>query len=88
MPYRSRIDVEMTSCVYWEIVPYYHLMPANNYFFVNNIDLVKQLPLNLIDASQSFFHYQPETNKQPRSQGIFLKKALAPHDFAGNFYLI
>ena len=53
------------------IGPYAHLIPAKSYFYVNNVDLVKQLPLNLIDASQYFFHYQLETNKQPRPQSNF-----------------
>ena len=52
------------------------------------VDLVKQFPLNLIDASQYFFHYQLEINKQPHPQSNFQNIDLAPHDFAGNFYLI
>ena len=40
---------------------------------MSNIDLVKQLPLNLIDASQYFFDYRLETNKQPRPQSNFKK---------------
>ena len=33
-----------------------------SYFSVYNLDLVKQILLNLIDASDFFFHYQLETN--------------------------
>ena len=67
---------------------YPHLIPSNSYFYVNNVELVKQLPVNLIDTSKYFFHYQLEINKQPRLQGNFKNIALAPHDFTGNFYLI
>ena len=68
--------------------PYSHKIPANSYFYVNNVELLKQLPLGLIDASQYFFHYQLETYKQSRPQSNLKKIALAPHNFAGNFYLI
>ena len=63
-------------------------IPANSYFYVNNVDLLKQLSLDLIDAWQYFFHYQLDTNKQPLSQSNHKKIALTPYHFAGNFYLI
>ena len=53
--------------------PYPHKILANNYFYVNNVGLGKQLPLKLIDASQYFSHYQLETTKQPRPQCNFQK---------------
>ena len=39
-----------------------NLIPGNSYFFVNNDDLVKQLPVSIIYALQYFFDYQLEIN--------------------------
>ena len=61
--------------------------PANSCFSVNNLQLVKQLPLNLIDASQYFFHYQLETNKRHRPQSNFLKNSPGNAWFRGEFLL-
>ena len=47
--------------------------PRKSYFYFSNVDLVKQLPVDLIDDSQYFFHYQIEANKQPRPQNNFKK---------------
>ena len=51
--------------------PYLHLITANSYFYVNNVDMVQQILLYLIDASQNFFHHQLEKNKQTRPQSNF-----------------
>ena len=37
------------------IESYPHSIPTNSYLPVNNVDLVKQIPLSLISASQYFF---------------------------------
>ena len=55
--------------------PYPHLIPANSYFYVNIFNFY--LPLNLIDASQYFFNYQLEANKQPHHQSNYKNIALA-----------
>ena len=70
------------------ISPYPQQIPANSFFYVNNTDVVKQLPLNLISVLQKFFNFYVETNKLPLPQSNFEKWGLVPHDFARNFYLI
>ena len=74
--------VRSSSWLKWTclIDSYHHLIPANSYFYVNNVDLLKEILLYLIDASQNFFHYQREKSKQPRPQSNLKKVALTPHD--------
>ena len=57
---------------------YPHLIRANSYFSVNKVDLLNNI--------FSTINWRQINNLVLRA--VFLKKALAPHDFAGNFYLI
>ena len=61
----SFLTLPSASWLKWTclIGPYPHLIPANSYFYVNNVDLVKQNLLHLNDASQNFFDHQLEKNK-------------------------
>ena len=43
------------SIIFFGLIPEPHLIPAIDYFSVNNLDLVKQLSMNLIEALQYFF---------------------------------